>query len=93
MKRQGYRDEDIVTRLVDQGFTEYKPPSISSRYSRICRKMQERNEELLDEELTDWHDGEVSRQQTKTHTGGVLIHVLGYSTSAGLCKGRQAPCR
>jgi len=66
MKRQGYRDPDIVKRLEDEGLTSYKQTSISSRYVRIKKKMQEKNEELLDEELTDWHEGEVITSSPST---------------------------
>jgi len=59
MKRQGHRDEAVVARLVNQGLTAYKPQSITARYARIKKKMQQSNEELLDAELTDWHEGEV----------------------------------
>jgi len=59
MKRQGYKDDAIVAHLIKQGLTQYKPASITARYARIKKKMQESNEELLDAELTDWHEGEV----------------------------------
>ena len=62
MKRQGYKDTDIAVKLVDEGFTRYKPQTITSRYARIKKTIQSHNEVLLDEELTDWHAGEVSTQ-------------------------------
>jgi hypothetical protein len=60
MKQQGYKDEDIVVRLIEKGFTRYEPRSVGCRWMRIRKKTQEYEEKLLDEELTDWHIGEVS---------------------------------
>jgi hypothetical protein len=64
MKQQGYNNEDIVVRLVEKGFTRYEPRSVACRWMRIRKKTQEYEERLLDEELTDWHIGEVSFLQT-----------------------------
>ncbi|KAI4760602.1 hypothetical protein E4T52_07458 [Aureobasidium sp. EXF-3400] len=58
MKQQGYKDEDIVVRLIEKGFTRYEPRSVGCRWMRIRKKTQEYEEKLLDEELTDWHIGE-----------------------------------
>ncbi|GAB7339431.1 hypothetical protein MBLNU457_6063t1 [Dothideomycetes sp. NU457] len=58
LKRRGFKDREIAQRLADEGFTAYKPQSVGARYARINRKVQERNEELLDLELIDWHEGE-----------------------------------
>ena len=59
MKQQGYTDDAVAKYLVDQGLTKYKTQSVGSRFTRIKKVLQQKNEELLDEELTDWHDGEV----------------------------------
>lgn len=61
MKRQGASSQDIVKRLTKKGFKEIQPNSVRPRYERICKKIQDCNDELLDEDLTDWHDGEVSK--------------------------------
>ncbi|TKX26263.1 SAP domain-containing protein 1 [Elsinoe australis] len=58
MKRQGASSQDIVKRLTKKGFKEIQPNSVRPRYERICKKIQDCNDELLDEDLTDWHDGE-----------------------------------
>ncbi|GAB7348874.1 hypothetical protein MBLNU459_g7575t1 [Dothideomycetes sp. NU459] len=58
MKQQGYHDEDVAKRLVEEGRTRYDPKSISSRWQRIRKAIQAAEDELLDEELTDWHEGE-----------------------------------
>ncbi|KAG9936905.1 hypothetical protein KCV02_g6005, partial [Aureobasidium melanogenum] len=59
MKQQGYKDEDIRDRLIEKGFTCYEARSVACRWMRIRKKTQEYEEKLLDEELTDWHLGEV----------------------------------
>lgn len=59
MKQQGYKDEDVVERLIEKGFTRYEPRSVNCRWIRIRKKTQEYEEMLLDEQLTDWHIGEV----------------------------------
>lgn len=61
MKMAGYPDADVAQRLVEKGFTRYKPETISNRVVRIKKKSQEYMEKLLDEELSDWHEGEVSK--------------------------------
>jgi len=61
MKRQGFSDKQISDRLKREGLTDYQPASIGSRYKRIQQKITNVNDELLDEELSDWHDGEVRR--------------------------------
>lgn len=60
MKQQGYTDRAVANHLTTQGYTKYQPQSISSRFIRIRKVMADRNEELLHEELSDWHEGEVS---------------------------------
>lgn len=59
MKQAGYNDNDVVKRLCDEGRTKYDPKSISSRWQRIRKCLQATEDELFDEELTDWHEGEV----------------------------------
>ena len=63
MKSQGFKDHEISKRLTNEGLTAYKPQSVAARYKRINRKIQERNEELLDRQLIDWEEGEVQGLQ------------------------------
>lgn len=60
MKNAKYSEKDIVKRLVDEGRTKYHLKTIGTRWARLKRKLEERNDELLDAELTDWHDGDVA---------------------------------
>lgn len=59
MKNAKYLEKDIAKRLVDEGRIKYNAKTIGTRLARIRKKLQERNDELLDQELTDWHDGDV----------------------------------
>ena len=59
MKQQGHKDEEIADRLAELGGTRYQPRTIHSRYNRLLKKAQEYEEKLLEEDLSDWHDGEV----------------------------------
>lgn len=59
MKQRNYTDAQVVERLVKDGRTRYDPKSINSRWQRIRKCTQEAEDELLDEELTDWHEDEV----------------------------------
>lgn len=61
MKHAKYLEKDIAKRLEDEGRTKYNSKTIGTRWARIKKKLQEKNDTLLDAELTDWHDGDVSR--------------------------------
>lgn len=75
MKNAKYLEKDIAQRLADEGRIKYNAKTIGTRLARIRRKLQERNDKLLDEELTDWHDGDVRkilfqyRERILNHTG------------------------
>lgn len=59
MKNAKYLEKDIAQRLINEGRTKYNAKTIGTRYARIRKKLEERNDQLLDEELTDWHEGDV----------------------------------
>jgi hypothetical protein len=59
MKQARYQEKEIAQRLIDEGRTHYHPKTIGTRWARLKKVMQERNDELLDQDLTDWHDGDV----------------------------------
>ena len=61
MKQEKYSDKEVVERLIKEGRTKYHHKTISSRWVRLKRVLAAHEEELLDEQLTDWHDGEVSQ--------------------------------
>ena len=59
MKNAKYKEKDIAQRLRDEGRTNYNAKTIGTRYARIQKKLQEKQDADLDDELTDWHDGDV----------------------------------
>jgi len=60
MKQEKRSDSDVVERLVKEGRTRYHPKTISSRWVRLKRVLAAHEDEMLDEQLTDWHEGDVS---------------------------------
>ena len=60
MKDKGFRDEAVAKELRDRGLMAYQPKSIKSRYEKFNKAREQRNIVALDEDLTDWHDGDVS---------------------------------
>ncbi len=60
MKNAKYLEKDIAKRLADEGRMKYNPKTIGTRWARLKRAMQAKQDELLDGDLTDWHDGDVS---------------------------------
>ena len=66
MKNAKYQEKEIARRLVDEGRISYHPKTIGTRWARLKRVLQAQQDQLLDEELTDWHDGDVSIYPTST---------------------------
>lgn len=62
MKNAKYLKKDIARRLVDEGRIKYNAKTIGTRWARLKKKLQERNDELLDAELTDWHEGDARQK-------------------------------
>lgn len=61
MKQAKYQEKEIAQRLIDEGRTHYHSKTIGTRWARLKKAMQARNDELLDQDLTDWHEGDVCR--------------------------------
>lgn len=59
LKNQGYSDNVICKRLAEEGRVRYKPGTVNSRALRIRRMQEKLEDERLDDELSDWHLGEV----------------------------------
>lgn len=59
MKQAKYQEKEIAQRLIDEGRTHYHSKTIGTRWARLKKVMQAHNDELLDQDLTDWHDGDV----------------------------------
>lgn len=60
MKDAGHSNEAVQKKLVDEGRIKYVVKSIATRYGRIQRAFHKAETENLDEDLTDWHEGDVS---------------------------------
>ena len=60
MKNAKYLEKDIAKRLQDEGRTVYNPKTIGTRWARLKKVMQAKQDEALDADLTDWHEGDVS---------------------------------
>jgi hypothetical protein len=71
MKNAKYLEKDIADRLIQEGRTKYNPKTIGTRWARLKRALQQAQEEKLDDELTDWHDGDVS---PLVLVGSVCLH-------------------
>ena len=59
MKEARFLEKDIAQALIDQGRTAYNPKTIGTRWRRIKAGLQKRQDDLLDADLTDWHEGDV----------------------------------
>ncbi|KAI7083280.1 hypothetical protein KC356_g7690 [Hortaea werneckii] len=58
LKQQGYSDEYVAQKLMDEGRVRYVPKTVGSRWLRLRKALQEVEDEKLDDELSDWHVGE-----------------------------------
>lgn len=59
MKAEGYKDEPIRDRLVEENRTRYDAKTIATRYSRMRRMMAAHEEQTLDDAFSDFHEHEV----------------------------------
>lgn len=59
LKEQGYTDTYVATRLKAEGRAEFKAKTIGSRWARLRKVREQAQDEILDDELSDWHVGEV----------------------------------
>ena len=59
LKQQGYSDKYVCERMTQEGRTSYVSKSISSRWLRLRKATQQAEDDKLDDELSDWHVGEV----------------------------------
>ena len=56
LKQQGLSDQEVLDRLIQEGFTGHDIETVTSRWTRIRNFLQAAE----DEEMSDWHEGEVS---------------------------------
>jgi hypothetical protein len=87
MKNAKFLEKDIAKRLSDEGRTIYNPKTIGTRWARLKKAQQAKQDELLDADLTDWHEGDVSSAPTlKTANANSLQDDVLY---AGLGKAEE----
>lgn len=53
-------EKEIAARLVSEGRVAYNPKTIGTRWARMKKVMAKHNDDLMDADLTDWHEGDVS---------------------------------
>ncbi|KAI9810919.1 MAG: hypothetical protein M1827_005778 [Pycnora praestabilis] len=58
MKQERFTDKQVAEHLKKERRVKFDSKTISSRYVRLKRVLAARTDELLDEGLTDWHEGE-----------------------------------
>lgn len=59
LKTQGYKDDYICDKLIREGRVRYTPGAVSTRYCRLRKVAEKVKNDRLDDELSDWHVGEV----------------------------------
>lgn len=59
LKQQGWSDEYVARKLAEEGRIRYVGRTVGSRWLRIRKALEAKEEEILEDELSDWHDGEV----------------------------------
>lgn len=50
--------------MAEERRTRYAPKTIASRFNKLRRIAESREDEKLDDELSDWHVGEVRQVAT-----------------------------
>jgi transposase len=71
LRKENYSDKDIAKKLEEEFGVVYQPKSVASRLPKIQKEKQEEEDQKLDEELSDWHVGEV--RSPKFQTEAVLM--------------------
>lgn len=60
LKQQGHTDESVAKKLKQERRTVYTSKTVGNRWLRLKKMLERKDEERLDDELSDWHIGEVS---------------------------------
>lgn len=59
MKEDGFTDQQVVNKLKEENRVRYDRKTIGSRFLRIQAALAAKQDERLEAEETDWHEGEV----------------------------------
>ena len=57
---EGEKDDAVARILKEEGRVVYTAKTIGSRWLRLKKIFEQKEEDRLDDELSDWHIGEVS---------------------------------
>jgi len=66
LKNENHPNEYIAEQLRKHGLVAYDAKTVGSRYIRLIRKIEEREAQRLEDELTDWHEGEVCLRRSRS---------------------------
>ncbi|KAK5676132.1 hypothetical protein LTS10_011422 [Elasticomyces elasticus] len=58
LKQQGYADEYVANKLISEGRIRYQAKTVGSRWLRLRKALEQKENDRLDDELSDWHVGE-----------------------------------
>jgi hypothetical protein len=74
MKQSNYSNKEIAAEIAKRsnGEINYDPKTVGTRHSRITQLLSKFAEKRLDDELTDWHEGEVLFSNIEAHMR--LVH-------------------
>lgn len=59
LKQRGHTDREVAEKLAEEGRIRYVPRTVGSRWLRIRKALEAKEEELLEDEMSDWHDEQV----------------------------------
>lgn len=66
LKQQGYTDDYVAQKMISEGRMKYVPKTVGSRWLRLRKVLEAAENERLDDELSDWHVGEVRSSDSKS---------------------------
>ncbi|TKA43810.1 hypothetical protein B0A54_05569 [Friedmanniomyces endolithicus] len=60
LKQQGFSDEYVSQKLIQEGRIRYQAKTVTSRWLRLRKALEAAENERMDDELSDWHEDDVS---------------------------------
>ena len=59
LRQENYSDRDIAKKINEEFGVNYQLKSIAAKLPRLAKQKREEEDQKLDEEMSDWHVGEV----------------------------------
>ncbi|KAK0779180.1 hypothetical protein LTR02_009217 [Friedmanniomyces endolithicus] len=56
LKQQGFSDEYVSQKLIQEGRIRYQAKTVTSRWLRLRKALEAAENERMDDELSDWHE-------------------------------------